>query len=306
MDERTVLERLSEAKVSSDLSHRHGRCDVDYVGALGAAGINHPTGSALLDADLTQSSAATGQVPTWNGSAWAPATPSAGGSPGGSDTQVQFNDGGSLAGASNLTWNKSTNTLSIANGVQGTANLSVLNGRIQLGSADFSVGFWASGWGIFDGSSSLLTIRTAGSAPLAATANSTRMLIGNTAGQVQINNGTTGTYRDLILRNLIGTGNLATGTVSKSADYTATTDDGTIEVNASGAGRTITLFAASGNAGKILVIKKTDSSANAVTVDANASETIDGATTVSLASQYSTITIQVNAAGTAWHKISGV
>lgn len=56
MDERTVLERLSEAKVSSDLSHRHGRCDVDYVGALGAAGINHPTGSALLDADLTQSS----------------------------------------------------------------------------------------------------------------------------------------------------------------------------------------------------------------------------------------------------------
>ena len=56
MDERTVLERLSEAKTSSDLSHRTKTCDVDYVGALGAAGIKNPAGSALLDADLTRSS----------------------------------------------------------------------------------------------------------------------------------------------------------------------------------------------------------------------------------------------------------
>jgi len=54
MDERSVLERLAEAKTSSDLSHRPTRCDVDYVAALGAAGIHHPTGSALLDAGLTQ------------------------------------------------------------------------------------------------------------------------------------------------------------------------------------------------------------------------------------------------------------
>lgn len=56
MDERTVLERLSAAKTSSDLSHRTKTCDVDYVGALGAAGIKNPAGSALLDADLTRSS----------------------------------------------------------------------------------------------------------------------------------------------------------------------------------------------------------------------------------------------------------
>lgn len=55
MVERSVMERLSEAKTSSDLSHKHTRCDVDYVAALGAAGIHRPTGSALLDADLTQS-----------------------------------------------------------------------------------------------------------------------------------------------------------------------------------------------------------------------------------------------------------
>ena len=54
MDNRSVLERLSEAKTSTDLSHRPTRCDVDYVAALGAAGIKHPAGSAILDADLTR------------------------------------------------------------------------------------------------------------------------------------------------------------------------------------------------------------------------------------------------------------
>jgi hypothetical protein len=35
-------------------------------------------------ADITQSGATNGQVPTWNGSAWAPATPSGGGGGGAS------------------------------------------------------------------------------------------------------------------------------------------------------------------------------------------------------------------------------
>lgn len=39
-----------------------------------------PTSHTHALADLTKSSASTGQVATWNGSAWAPATPSAGGS----------------------------------------------------------------------------------------------------------------------------------------------------------------------------------------------------------------------------------
>jgi hypothetical protein len=41
-----------------------------------------PTSHTHALADLTQSSASTGQVATWNGSAWAPATPSAGGGEG--------------------------------------------------------------------------------------------------------------------------------------------------------------------------------------------------------------------------------
>lgn len=129
----------------------------------------------------------------------------------------------------------------------------------------------------------------------------------SSAGVVGVTDGVNGgTWRDLKLRNLIGTGNLATGIVSKTAAYTATANDGTIEVNASGGAVTITLPAVTGTAGRIFVIKKTDSSGNAVTVDANASETIDGATTVSLASQYSTCIIQANAAGTAWHKLAAI
>jgi flagellar basal body rod protein FlgB len=93
----------------------------------------------------------------------------------------------------------------------------------------------------------------------------------------------------------------ATALTSKTADYTATATDTTILVDASGAARTITLPAASGISGRIYVIKKTDSSGNAVTVDANASETIDGATTYALSAQYKFVVIQCD--GTNWHII---
>ena len=46
--------------------------------------------------------------------------PGGGGTPGGSDTQVQFNDGGAFAGDADLTWNKTTNVL----GITGDVNLS--------------------------------------------------------------------------------------------------------------------------------------------------------------------------------------
>lgn len=115
-----------------------------------------------------------------------------------------------------------------------------------------------------------------------------------------------GNARDVSCRSLIGTGNLATGIAAKTAAYTATTSDGTIECDATTEAFTITLFACSGNAGKIIIVKKTDASINAVTVDGNASETIDGAATATLATQYSDIILQVNSAGTGWHKLSGM
>ena len=89
--------------------------------------------------------------------------------------------------------------------------------------------------------------------------------------------------------------------LSKTANYTVSTNDGdNVQVNtdASSGAVTITLYAASTNTGKIVTVKKTDSSANAVTIDGNASETIDGATTYALAAQYNSATLVCT--GSAW------
>ena len=61
---------------------------------------------------------------------------------------------------------------------------------------------------------------------------------------------------------------------------------------------TINLPAASGATDKLFRIKKTDSSANAVTIDGNASETIDGALTFTIPIQYMSVDIICN--GSNW------
>jgi hypothetical protein len=83
-----------------------------------------------------------------------------------------------------------------------------------------------------------------------------------------------------------------------TAAYTATRTDSLIRCNASGGAFTVTLPAAAGMVGTRYDIKKVDSSANAITVDAAGAELIDGATTQSLAVQYDSITVQCN--GTGW------
>lgn len=86
--------------------------------------------------------------------------------------------------------------------------------------------------------------------------------------------------------------------VSKTATYTADATDYTIFCNATSGAITINLpsAATSGVSGRVYVIKKTDNSANAVIVDGNAAETIDGAATYSLSTQYKYVTIQSNGA----------
>jgi hypothetical protein len=81
------------------------------------------------------------------------------------------------------------------------------------------------------------------------------------------------------------------GVTSKTAAYTATAGDDLILGNATSAAFTVTLPTAVGIKGKRYTVKKTDASANAVTVDGNGSETIDGALTKALGSQFATITI---------------
>ena len=94
---------------------------------------------------------------------------------------------------------------------------------------------------------------------------------------------------------------LALPIVSKTADYILTSSDYTCLVTASSVNVTITLPAAAGCSGRIYNIKKLDATVYTVIIDGNSSETIDGALTYSLTSQYESISIQSN--GTAWYII---
>lgn len=58
--DKTLLQRLAEAKQSLDLSHEHHLCDVDYLHGAGSAAKAHSTGHALMQLDLTLSKAAVG------------------------------------------------------------------------------------------------------------------------------------------------------------------------------------------------------------------------------------------------------
>ena len=71
------------------------------------------------------------------------------------------------------------------------------------------------------------------------------------------------------------------GLLRKSADA-----DYVVAGDASTAAPTITLQNAQGGAGRIIIVKKTDSSANAVTASPQAGETIDGANTYALTAQW--------------------
>lgn len=51
--DKTILQRLSEARVSDDLTHKHRLCDVDFCHGSGLAAIKHRVGAALMDLDLT-------------------------------------------------------------------------------------------------------------------------------------------------------------------------------------------------------------------------------------------------------------
>jgi hypothetical protein len=76
---------------------------------------------------------------------------------------------------------------------------------------------------------------------------------------------------------------------TKTANYTATRADQFIAVSASSGPVTITLPPAATQKGLLIYVKKTDSSANAVTVARSSSDTIDGDTTAVLNSQYTSV-----------------
>ena len=96
-------------------------------------------------------------------------------------------------------------------------------------------------------------------------------------------------------------GSIAMPITTKTADYTAGASDYTILVSCSSANITITLPAVASYVGRIYNIKKIDATGYTVIIDGNSSETIDGALTQTISTQYETITIQNN--GSAWYII---
>lgn len=80
--------------------------------------------------------------------------------------------------------------------------------------------------------------------------------------------------------------------VTKSTDYTLTSDDSTVKADASSRSIAITLPTAVGKIGRVYIVKKVDSSANEVLIATTSSQKIDGATTTSLTRPWQSIMLQ--------------
>lgn len=79
---------------------------------------------------------------------------------------------------------------------------------------------------------------------------------------------------------------------TKLANYTLTNTDDMILVDATGGAVTITTHASATAHRHVYTVKKIDASANTVTIDGNAAETVDGAATQVLTVQYSSLDIR--------------
>jgi hypothetical protein len=73
---------------------------------------------------------------------------------------------------------------------------------------------------------------------------------------------------------------------AKTSNYTVTSSDGLLTGDSSGGAFQFTLPAVSSNSGKVYYFKKIDSSTNAITIARAGSDTIDGATSITLTAQY--------------------
>lgn len=83
---------------------------------------------------------------------------------------------------------------------------------------------------------------------------------------------------------------------SVTSATTLGTEGGVWLVDATGGGVTLTLPSAAEITGRVYTVKKIDASGNSVTIDPAGSETIDGAATKVLSTQWQSFTFQSNGA----------
>ena len=105
---------------------------------------------------------------------------------------------------------------------------------------------------------------------------------------------------DVYIDDALTVGGLKAGQAAKSADYIILDDDNlySIFVTTGATDRTITLPTAADNDGRLLNIKKVDIGAASVIIDGEGSETIDGALTITISSQFDSVSLQCD--GTEW------
>lgn len=101
-----------------------------------------------------------------------------------------------------------------------------------------------------------------------------------------------------VLRRILTKPQRATAAITLDAANTVVLCDATA------AAFTVTLPPAAKNPARVYTVKKIDASVNAVTVDGNAAETIDGAATHALALRWNSVTIYSD--GSNWIVLSAV
>lgn len=126
----------------------------------------------------------------------------------------------------------------------------------------------------------------------------------NHNGLAGLQGGQTSEYYHLTSNEYTGTGTgtfvrqtdpgIRFNTSTKVANYTIGLTDYTIRGDASGGAIVITLPNATTCEGQLFVVKKVDSSSNAVTVNTTAAQTIDGSLTAPIYVQFASITLQSN------------
>jgi hypothetical protein len=120
-------------------------------------------------------------------------------------------------------------------------------------------------------------------------------------GAFVVTNGNVGLGTWAPSSNLTLFGSMAVTVVSKSANYAATANDNVILVSASGGAVAITLPSAATVPGREYVVKKTDATANAVTISDAGAATIDGQASVATSVQYQSYVLVSD--GTNWNII---
>lgn len=203
--------------------------------------------------------------------------------PAGLDTQIQFNDNGTLAGDSSLIWDNSNKRLQIDGNGSPSFDLEIGN---TTGTTDRQIRLYGGSglqFRIFTNSSQTGIY---GTRDLFISTNTTSRqvyIVPGGGATVEFDNNQTTFFRAM---------GYPIRTITTST--TIGTTDHTVLVDTSGGAVTITLPTASSAASRLYNIKKITSDPNKVTIDGNGSETIDGAATAEMTTQYESLTIQSN------------